>query len=182
MWSYSILLADKETAKRLKKYSTVTGVIFILLGLIGIAYPYFLSVTAVLFFAYLMLLTGLFAAWITYISNKSDMLGWLKSTILIVISLILIFKPDIGIATIDLLFALYFIFDAFANLSIGLSLKPLQGWGWWIFNAIISLTLGFVFLSGWPKDSAILVGLFIGISLLFDGIALLFASKYIKEI
>jgi type IV secretory pathway VirJ component len=42
-----------------------------------------------------------------------------------------------------------------------------------MFNGIVSLVLAAVFIAGWPFTAAWLIGLFIGISLLFDGLSLL---------
>ena len=51
----------------------------------------------------------------------------------------------------------------------------------WLFNAITSLVLGILFVIGWPTSSLFLIGLFVGISLLFDGLALLLGSAFIHE-
>jgi uncharacterized membrane protein HdeD (DUF308 family) len=52
-------------------------------------------------------------------------------------------------------------------------MRPQTGWGWLMFNGITSLLLALVLIAGWPFSSAWLIGLFIGISLLIDGISLL---------
>ena len=57
-------------------------------------------------------------------------------------------------------------------------LRPLPGWGWWLFDGIVTLLLAFLIFSGWPHDSVRIVALLVGISLIISGanrLALAFA-------
>jgi len=63
--------------------------------------------------------------------------------------------------------------DAFAGFFFAFELHPLKGWGWMLFNGIISLIIAIIFLIGWPLNNLWLVGLFIGISIFMDGLVLL---------
>ena len=187
MWNWNSKVSaeiniNQNLIENFKKYAKISGSIFILLGLTGIIFPEFMSITTLVFVTYLMLFAGFFAAWLTYTSNKKDWAGWLKSVLLIGTSLLLIFYPVQGVATLGLLFAFYFLMDAFSSFGLAFSLKPQKVWVFWLFNAITSLILGVLFLIGWPLSSMYMVGLFVGISLLFDGIALLAGGKYIDNL
>jgi len=61
-------------------------------------------------------------------------------------------------------------------------MRPQQGWGWVMFNGATSLLLAMVFILGWPFSSAWLIGFFIGISLLFDGISLLMLCRLTRPL
>ena len=164
---------NKNLVDSFKKYSKIGGVLFILLGLIGIAFPIVMSLTTLAFVSYLMIIAGLFSGWLTWQSNKEDWAGWLKSFILVLTGLFMIIYPTIGVATLGMLFAIYFFMDAFAGFGLAFSLRPQKIWWLWLFNAITSLILAVLFIVGWPLSSMFLVGLLVGISLFFDGIALL---------
>ncbi len=181
MWNYSLVDLNADIIESFKKAAKVTGIIFIVLGLIGIIYPVFMSETALAFLAFSMLFLGLISAFFTYKINPSDWSGWLKSFILIVMPLLMLYYPKSAIAVIGLLFAIYFLMDAFASFMIAFELKPLTGWGWWFFNGLTSFVLALLFIVGWPFSSVFMVGLFIGVSLLFDGIALLAGVKLIDK-
>jgi len=56
-----------------------------------------------------------------------------------------------------------------------------SGWGWMVFNGIVSLLLALLFLIGWPATSMWLVGLYISISLLFDGGALVAIGMALRK-
>jgi len=50
-------------------------------------------------------------------------------------------------------------------------LKPLSGWGWFLFDAIASLLLGILILASWPSSSVWAIGTLVGVSVLMNGIS-----------
>ncbi len=176
MWIYY----DEDPLNEISKQTKIAGIILIVIGLIGIIFPSFLSTAVVIFIGWLMIVGGAVAGYFTYLTDSSQWLGWLKSLIPILIGALIITHPHIGTAAIGLLFAIYLLIDAFGSFSIAMSLKPMRGWGFWLFNSIISFILAFIFLIGWPFNSPWLVGLFIGISIFLEGVLLYLTSKLFK--
>ena len=173
---------NKNLVDNFKKNAKIGGTLFVLLGLVGIFYPAVVSLTTVLLVAYLMLFAGISAGVMTYKSNREDIAGWLKSFILVLSSVLLLFYPFEGAAVLGLVLAIYFFTDAFAGFSLALSLRPQKVWLVWLFNALTSLTLGVLFVVGWPKSSLFLIGILVGISLLLDGIALLLGGAFVEDV
>jgi len=173
---------NKELVDSFKKYAKISGSIFIVLGMIGIIFPTFMTISTEIFVSYLMLFAGILAGWMTWTSNRRDWAGWLKSFALIIVSSIMLFYPMEGIATLGLLLAIYFFMDAFSGFGLAFSLKPQKIWWMWLINAVTSLAIGVIFLIDWPFSSLFMIGLLVGISLLFDGIALLFGGVFIDEV
>ncbi len=173
---------NKNLVDNFKKHAKISGSIFVLVGAIGIIFPAFMSVTTVMLVAYLMMFAGISAGLLTYKSNKEDWAGWLKSFILVLASFILLYYPILGAATLGLVFAIYFFTDAFAGFGLAFSLKPQKIWLVWLFNAITSLALGVLFIIGWPKSSLFLIGILVGISLLFDGVSLLLGGAFVEDV
>lgn len=170
-----------ELFEKFGKHAKTAGVIFIILGLIGILFPIFSSYATVIFVSWLMLLAGMMTAYFTYITNRNDWTGWLKSFILIGVALYMLFSPLGGIATLGLLFSIYFFMDAFSGFGIASSHYPHKGWGIWSFNATLSFIMAIVFIIGWPFTSTYLIGLLVGFSLFFDGFALFMGGKILKD-
>lgn len=184
MWKYtpSQMNLNKTLVSKLEKYAKVGGVLFLILGLIGILFPTFMTIGTVIFISYLMLFAGIGGASLTWISNPSDWAGWLKSFALIGVALYMIFYPVQGAGTLGLLLSIYYFMDAFASFGIALSSQEQKHKFIWFFNAFTSLALAIVFVINWPFSSLWLVGFFIGISLFFDGIALLSGGVFLNKI
>jgi len=179
MWKYPL---EENLFDKFGKYTKIAGIVFVILGLIGIIYPNFMTLATVTFVAWLMLFAGLLAGYFTYLSDKSDSMGWLKSFVLIAIALFMLFYPLSGAGTVGLLLAIYFFMDAFAGFSMSMSMRPSSGWMWWMLNAFLSFAIGVLFVIDWPFSSMYLIGLLVGFSLFFDGISLLVTGSIFKKI
>jgi uncharacterized membrane protein HdeD (DUF308 family) len=188
MWTHSLRWQDnlsddqKSLLKKFSKYSKITGIVFIVLGAIGIVFPFIISMVTVAFVSYLMVVAGLASGYFTWITNKEDWLGWLKSLVLFLMGIFILIYPIHGVAAIGLMLVIYFFMDAFAGFGLAMSMRGNSGWWVWLLNASLSLLLGVVFMAGWPFSSTYLVGLFIGISLFFDGIAMLAGGSIWKKL
>ena len=184
MWKYSHVQINlnKVLVDKFKKYAKIGGIVFMLLGMVGILFPTFMTMSTVIFVSYLMLFAGISAASLTWVSNREDWAGWLKSFALIAVSLYMIFYPISGAGTLGLLLSVYYFMDAFAGFGIALSSQDKKHKLVWMFNALTSFALAVLFIINWPFSSVWLVGFFVGVSLFFDGIALLFGGRFLDQI
>lgn len=82
----------------------------------------------------------------------------------------LIKNPIAGSISITLLLGIFYLILGIFRLAYSASLK-LFNWGWSFFNGLITLLLGILILANWPASSLFILGLFVGIDLLFCGLA-----------
>ena len=181
MLNYTLFTNDKALVESFKKSSKIIGIIFLLLGLGGIFFPLIASLSTAIFFGWLLLFSGIIIGVHTFKTNKKDWIGWLKSVLLTIVGALTIINPIPGVAALGMLFSIYFFMDSFASIALAFSVKPAKNWIWILINGIISFILAIVFIINWPFSSLWLVGLFVGISLFFDGIVLLTMSSAIKD-
>jgi len=184
MWNFKMFPQEQEILNKFSKYSTLAGIILVIVGIFGIIYPMYASLFTVAFIAWIMIFAGFGTGYFTFISNKEDWLGWLKTIILIGTGFLILFDPISGIAAVGILFAIYFFLDGFTGFALGSSMRPNQGWWLWTLNGFVSIVLGVIFLMSWTsiKQEAWLIGIYVGISLFFDGLTLLFMGNNIKKI
>ena len=174
--------ANKELLDKFAKHSKIAGVLFMLLGLVGIFYPVIMSIATAYFVAWIFLFSGLVIGYHTWQTNKKDWLGWLKAFVYIVTGVLVAIYPAAGAAALGIIMAVYFFMDGFASFALSAQMKGQKYWWLILLNGILSIVLGVIFLVGWPFSSLFLVGLFIGISLFFDGIVLLMMGSYISKV
>jgi len=182
MVGFSSFIKDKNLLEQFSQYSKTAGIIFMILGVLGIAFPVVLSLTTAYFIAWLLLFGGFTIAVHTYKTNKKDWLGWFKSFIFILSAILTIINPQTGVAALGIILATYLFMDGFVNFALAIEQKGQKGWWLILINAITSVILGAIFIAGWPFNSIFLVGLYIGISLLFDGVVLLSMSNAVKKL
>ena len=184
MWDFKMFPKEQELLEKLGKYSFAAGLVLGIAGIFAIIYPMYASLFTVAFIAWIMVFSGISVGYFTFKSNKEDWLGWLKTLVLIGTGLFILFEPVSGIAAVGILFAIYFFLDGFMGFALGSSMKPNKGWWLWSLNGFVSIALGVIFLVSWPSiaEEAWLIGIYVGISLLFDGMTLLFMGNNIKNL
>ena len=82
--------------------------------------------------------------------------------------LLLVTRPAISAEVLTLFMAMFFLvgglFQIIASMMLGL-----PGWGWHVADGVITLTLGLLVLAQWPASGLWVIGLFVGIDLIFYG-------------
>jgi uncharacterized membrane protein HdeD (DUF308 family) len=179
MWKHPQVLEEMEI---FQKNAKTVGIILMVIGFIGAMFPVAASITTVMFVAWLLLLSGFLVGYFTYKTDARDWRGWLKSLIFLGVAVYMLLSPLGGIATLGLLFAIYFFMDAFSGFTLAASFYPHKGWGIWTLNAVLSLVMATIFVAGWPHTSIVLIGLLVGFSLFFDGLALVMGAKIFTNI
>lgn len=164
---------DLKLLPNFGRFTTITGLFLIILGTIGIFIPELMSLEISLLSASLLLIGGIFWVIHSFKTHTKEWSEWLKPTLLLVSGGLMLFYPMTGIATIGLLLAIYLLLDAYGSFFMAYNLRHKKGWGWMAFNGLVSFVLAILFLTGWPTSSLWIVGLYISISLFFDGWALL---------
>lgn len=161
--------------------SLIVGVLLIVLGIIGIVAPVVLSIASAALFAWILLLGGLFWGWYAF-KLGGGALDWIKAVLLVVVGVLILVKPLAGVASLALLMSFYLLMDAFASFSLSkYASRAGIGRGWMIFNGVIDVLLAGLFLFNWPTSSLWMVGLFVGISLFFDGWALVMFGLALRK-
>jgi len=172
---------NQQVVEKFGSYTFVIGTVLIVLGTAGVFLPDLMSLGTSIFFGWLLISASLFWAMHTFTNNPDHIMDWLKPALLLITGGILLFSPVTGIASIGLLLAFYLLMDAFGSFSLSQNLYPGNGWLWMTFNGLVSAVLAGLFLVGWPESSLWLVGLYIGISLIFDGWALVFIGWSLRK-
>ncbi len=172
---------EKDLQRQFRTHSLITGVLLLIAGMVSILLPELTSLTISFILGWLLFIGGIASAYHVVKSYTLKWIAWLKPFLLISMGLLIFFRPLTGVAAITLILVIYFLFDAFAGITFGMELRPLRGWGWMLFNGLASLLIAIIFLVGWPISSLWLIGLLVGISLVFDGIALIMLGTSIHK-
>lgn len=163
---------DHDFAKRFRKFSLIAGILLIIVGITGAVLPQVMSLVVSAFLGWLLITGGVLTGYLAFLGRGRSMIAFLKPVLLVITGAMFVFYPLAGLAAIALLLTVYLLLDAFGGFGLAYDLYPMRGWAWMAFNGLMSFILALVLFIGWPLTSPIMVGLFIGISLFFDGLAL----------
>lgn len=152
-----------------------TAIAGILAGTIAILMPLLATFAANYAFAALLLAVGVTQV---VVSFRDGGLGRTAGMILmglvgIITAILLIAFPIIGIIALTTLLTAYLIASGLVKTYQSFRMRPQGGWGWMLAGGIASLALGIVLFFLLPEASFFVLGLFVGIDMLFYSFSLL---------
>ncbi|MEW5912075.1 MAG: DUF308 domain-containing protein [Thermodesulfobacteriota bacterium] len=153
---------------------TILGVVFLILGSLAILAPWAAAFAVNVFVGWLLLISGVVQL-IHSFKAHSWSLFWnlLGSAVYIVAGAVLLTQPLTGVLTLTLLLAAFFVAEGVYKLVLAFKVRPSQAWGWLFFSGLLALFLGVLIWARWPGDAPWILGLLLGIDLIFGGWSLL---------
>ena len=148
------------------------GVALLVLGVIA-AGNLLVATAASIFFVGAMMIVGGIVEIVHAFGVKSwgTFFWWLLSGILYVLAGYLAFaNPVLAAGVMTLFLAISLIASGLVRVWIGFTGRGVEGWGWVIAGGIITVLAGLIIASGWPVNSLWILGLFLAIDLIFQGV------------
>ena len=147
------------------------GVISLILGTIAILAPLAATVAVVWVIGAVILVQGIIQLVHCFKSAQWSAFAWnlLWAVVYVIAGGLILARPLLGAVTLTLLLAAFFIVSGVVKLGLAMKLKPAPRWGWVFFSGIMGLVLGLIIFAGWPGDSLAIMGLLLGIDLIFGG-------------
>jgi uncharacterized membrane protein HdeD (DUF308 family) len=157
------------------KLFAAEGVFFIILGTIAIIIPQVFTVGIALVLGWLLLIGGTVQLIRAFSMIKMPGFGlWLFIGLLqMVIGYFLVADTTEGVMTLTLLLTLFFALEGIAKIYLAFMMRPLAQWGWILFSGFTALLLAIVVWVGWPETALWVLGLLLGINMIFLGGSLL---------
>jgi len=166
------------------KLFLLEGLFFILLGLSAVLIPQFFTVAIVIFLGWIILFGGaVHIGRALVFSAMPGFAAWLFMGVLqVVVGYLFIAQPAAGVLTLTVLMALFFAFEGIAKISLAFMMRPLANWGLMLFSGITALVFALIISISWAETSQWLLGLLLGINMIFLGWSLVQISLHHKEI
>ncbi|WZP00529.1 HdeD family acid-resistance protein [Isosphaeraceae bacterium EP7] len=163
----------------------VLGAALIALGSVALSSVVIASIVSTVALGVVMIAAGIGeivgAFWVRYWSGF--FLHLLSGILTGVVGLLLLKAPIQGTATLTLLIASFLLVGGIFSVITALSYR-FAAWGWPVFGGLVDILLGLLILAEWPASSLWVIGMFVGINLIFRGvnwIVLGFAVKSLRD-
>lgn len=161
------------------------GVLFILVGLIAVSFPYFMTLVLEQFLGILLVITGVFTLG-GVVFNKGEkghrLSSLLSGLLQLVVGIVLLTHVSSGILALTTLLAIFLVLEGLFSMIAALKGRgKLDGWVWLFLNGIVALVLAFLIFQQIPNSAAWIIGLLYGINLIFSGFSFLFIGLAAKK-
>jgi uncharacterized membrane protein HdeD (DUF308 family) len=147
------------------------GVIYVIAGLIALGSVVMATVVSVLIVGIMMLIAG-----IAEVINAFQVKSWGKFVVWLLLGALYIIagfvtfeNPLLAAAILTLILGVALITSGITRIILAFSVKEGVPWIWILVSGLITLLLGLIILAHWPVSSLYILGLFLGIDLVFAG-------------
>ena len=175
-------LADgiKKTSRRGKMF----GILVVILGIMAVMSPLVAGKAVAMMVAIMLIVAGIFRLMWAFEAESfgKGALTFLIGGLTLVAGVLMLARPYIGLASITLLLAAYFLVDGIFEIIAAFKVKPEQGWGWLLFGGIVSAALGWMIWKQWPVSGAWAIGILVGIKMIFAGMEMIMLGAVGKQI
>jgi len=172
----------EEVRKRWLWFFAV-GLLLILLGTIAIGSSVLMTLATMELIGWLLIGTGLFQI-IHAFSTRGwngffvDLLSGILST---VVGALIAASPAATAVTLTLLIAMFLIFGGVSRIVVAISFR-FPNWIWLLVHGLINLWLGVAIWQEWPFSGLWVIGLFVGIDMIFNGWSLVMLALAAKSL
>jgi len=147
------------------------GIVYLIAGLVALGSIVLATIVSVFVVGIMMLIAGVAEVFHAFqIKTWGRFLFWLLLGALYIIAGFLTFEnPLLAAALLTLLLGVSLIVSGIMRIVLAFSMKEGMPWIWVVVSGAITLLLGLIILAHWPVSSLYILGLFLGIDLIFAG-------------
>jgi uncharacterized membrane protein HdeD (DUF308 family) len=162
------------------------GVAMFLLGVACISsaiYMYYTGVALVMLFGVMLIVAGIAEIVASFWAGqwRGSLVHILVGILYLVVGFIILDNPTAAMLALTLVLGASFMIAGLFRIVAALQIK-FHNWGWPLLNGIVTLLLGILILKNWPEAGMWVLGLFIGIELIFDGLSWIMLALDVRSI
>lgn len=155
------------------------GIVLVIAGGIAVLLPQVATLAVSIFLGWLLLIVGV-VEFILTLRHREVPGFWgllLLSALVAILGALLVFRPLAGVITLTIALVAYFIAHGVASLYLTFKLPMSTGrQTWMVLGAVLDFALAGLIIAGWPSTATWILGLYVGIQMLFAGFAMIFAA------
>jgi uncharacterized membrane protein HdeD (DUF308 family) len=172
-----------QDVKKRSGWSIFMGVLSAALGVFLIAYPLATATLTTVLLAWTLVLVGI--AQIVFALHSQTpgnfFLKLLSGLLYGITGLVLAIAPLDGVAALTAVLGGLLVVQAGLATATAFQIRPAQGWGWYLFDAVASLALGILIIYQWPSSSLWAIGTLVGVAVLMGGISRIAVAAKIRS-
>jgi uncharacterized membrane protein HdeD (DUF308 family) len=183
----SLLRPPAEEMQALRNYWVwflILGAALVFAGTFAIGWACIVTITvaATWVFGFLLLASGIAQIVNSFwVGRWGGMLAHLLIGVFYTLAgFLIIDQPETAAVSLTLLIAIFLMVGGIFRIVIGVS-ERFAGWGWVLLNGGVTFLLGLMIYKQWPGSSLWVIGLFVGIDLIFNGLAWIMLSLAVRR-
>jgi uncharacterized membrane protein HdeD (DUF308 family) len=150
------------------------GILMVVLGMVAIAIPKPATLAVQVALGWILVIGGIAEGIHAFMAQgwRGFLLELLSAILYLVVGVLLLVNPVEGALALTIVLAAFLIVEGIFKIIMAMRVRDHRGWGWLLASGILSVILGALIWAEWPASGLWVIGLLVGIQLLFTGWAL----------
>ncbi len=146
------------------------GIALIVVGMLAVSFSFSATLGTVMAFGMLAIVGGCAEIVGGFVARKSGgfVLKLLAGVMYIILGFLMLTHPVGAAAGLTLMIAVALLAAGIMRIILSI-MHRFEGWPWVLLNGVISLVMGVMIWRQWPASALWVIGLFLGIDLIFSG-------------
>ena len=171
-------------ANEISRTSIALGAILFIIGIVAIVAAAWTTLATTLVIGVVLLIGGLAILTDSFLTKKEGgfALKFLSGLLALIIGVLMLYNPIAGVLTLSVLLMAFFLVEGIFRMVSAFQMRPHAEWGWVFFSGILSLLMGILIGALWPISAMWVIGLLVGINVMFAGWTMLMVGMKAKKI
>src|SRR5258705_3852274 len=154
------------------------GILLIIMGMAAIAFPWLSTIAAKIAIGWLFLIGGIAEIVHAFYVPRWAGVFWnlIIGVLYVLVGAWLAFFPLTGILSLTIVIAAPLLSEGIMEVVMAFRVRPHEGWGWLIFSGLIAIAAGALIAFQLPSSATWVLGLLVGINLVFTGWSFVFLA------
>jgi uncharacterized membrane protein HdeD (DUF308 family) len=180
-------MAEESIGSGVKKGGglfVVLGILTLVLGFVSMGAPLMTGLAVTILIGSVLIVNGLMQAFHGFKVHGAGpkTLAILIGVLTVVAGGVILSRPVFALATLTLIVAIFFVIEGVFTMLMAFQLKPEKGWGWLLFNSIVSIVLGIMIWRQWPVSGVWAIGILVGVRIFMSGFGMIFVGSATRQI
>jgi len=163
----------KTTLTKASGWGIAFAILIIIAGFIAISLPFVSGIAITIVIGWLLVISGVFHIADAFHAKGAGSFAWrfLVGVVFIIGGLDIAFVPLRGLFTLTFVLGVILLVQGVIGLVSFFRHRTMDGAGWMLFNALVTLLLGGIIFYDGPGAAVWVIGTLVGINLIFSGVS-----------
>ncbi|MEM6461629.1 MAG: HdeD family acid-resistance protein [Pseudomonadota bacterium] len=159
------------------------GIVSLIGGFLCFANPFAATITVDYIAGFMFMLIGIAQIFQGFSQRGSDGFLWTigLGILGLIVGIMLVGNPMAGIVSLTVVVGVLLIFLGGAKIAFSFSMRPASGWFWVLISGIFSIILAVLIFSNFAWAAVTVLGIFLGVELIFNGVMLLMTGFALRN-
>ena len=164
--------------------AVTAGVILLIMGVLALVSPLVAGLSVTIMVGILLMISGVGQCFVAFKAGAfgKGLLMFVMGLLMTLAGLYMVTQPGAGMMSLTLFLVIYLVVTGVVEVIAAFQARPEEGWGWFLFSAIMTLLLGVMLWRQFPLSGIWAIGILFGVKMISSGSSLVFIGRSVKKV